>query len=113
MNSGLVTYPPAGKCDGELVSVLPLRFSTAPPQVLFQSEFISMLLAEIKTGQRLYFSKLRLSLITVVSGTVRMQGPNGSFVSHPSCGIRLGHGEDWKIYALTDSVVSLLIAKGS
>lgn len=101
---------PRGKRNLDLISVLPTGSQASLPQTLFQNEFVSLVLVQLKKGQRLHFSRLFLRLLTVANGCVRMHGPNGSFVLHDSGYWRLEHGEHWKIRALTtDAVVSLLI----
>lgn len=82
-------------------------------QILFESEFVALVLVKLKRGQHLRFGEPALRLLTVVEGRVRMHGPHGSFVLEDFGRWRLERGESWKIRATTDACVSLFVVKPS
>jgi hypothetical protein len=93
------------------VSILPATLRAVTPRILFQNEFVSLVLIELKSGQRLHFAERALSLLTVLRGRVRMRGPHGSLVLHDFGHWRLERGAFWKIGALADASISLFIVK--
>ncbi len=92
-----------------LVSILPVNLRTALPHTLFQNPFISLIMVELKPGQRLHFAQPAMRLLTVLQGQVRMHGPNGSFILHNFGHVRLEFGEQWKICAQTDASLSFFV----
>lgn len=82
-------------------------------QILFESEFIMLALVELKRGQHLHFGEPALRLLSVVEGRLRMHGPHGSFVLQDFGRWRLEKGEAWKIRAMMDTCVSLLVVKAA
>ncbi|MEJ0091834.1 MAG: hypothetical protein WDM80_19055 [Limisphaerales bacterium] len=95
----------------ELISVSPARRRSPFPRILFQNEFVSLVLVRLLPGQRLHFARPVLRLLTVNRGHVRMFGPDGSFVFQNSGRWRLERGEQWKICAQTEAFLSLFIAR--
>lgn len=99
--------PPAS-----IVDAIAASDSLAPAtQILFESEFIALVLVKLACGQRLYFDNPALRLLTVVEGRLRMRGPDGSFVLQETGRWRLESGTCWKIRAMADATVSLLVVK--
>jgi hypothetical protein len=93
------------------ISILPADHRIAPPRVLFQNGVVSFMTVELRRGQRLCFAQPDLSLLTVDSGGLRMWGPYGSFELQATGRWRLEEGERWKMRAMEDSTLSLILAE--
>lgn len=109
MNSSAATVARPVETDSNLISIVPFNLQAALPHTLFQNESVSLILVQLKRGQRLHFYQPVLRLLTIACGRVRMHGPNGSFVLQTSGYWRLECGEHWKIRALTDTYLSLFV----
>jgi hypothetical protein len=89
----------------------PIASQSAVSEILFQNEFVSLLLVQLKREQSLCFEEPALRLLTVVRGQLQVRGPDGSYILRDMARRRLERGKHWQLHAITDTQLLLFVAK--
>lgn len=93
----------------DICSILPMP--NDQPELIFQNQFVSILHARLKPGQRLNFADLKSRLIVVLSGRARLFGPAGSFVLQENGCWPLGRDEQWDVRAQVEARLILYVVR--
>jgi hypothetical protein len=101
----------AGEVVRSVTSLLPSASATHRFEVLFESKFIALMLLELARAQRLVFDEPDSCLLTVIRGRLRMHGPDGSFILQDTGRWRLERGTRWRIRAMSEATITLLVAR--
>jgi hypothetical protein len=84
-------------------SWMPNELIPLPHRILFQNEFVGLLLAGLKRGQELLLQPTSSLLLTVTHGQVQLIKRNRFFTLRESGQHRLETDEDWEIHAVSEA----------